>query len=86
MGPKLNVRIFSATYFLTSLRRCRLGVLNVDKFIMILIMKNWPSDARSGCLLPNQTLQEFLDVEDELFDDYKEELEKACYLEDDLHK
>jgi hypothetical protein len=51
-----------------------------------MIMKNWPSDARSGCLLPSRTLQEFLDVEDELIDDYKEELEKACYLEDDSHK
>lgn len=84
MGPKLNLRIFSATCFLTSLQRCRLGVLNVDNFIMI--MKNWPSDSRSGCLLPSQNLQEFLDVEDELIDDYKEELQKACYLEDDIHK
>lgn len=51
-----------------------------------MIMKNWPSNARIGCSPPGQTLQEFLDAEDELFDDYKEELEKACYSKDDLHK
>ena len=37
-------------------------------------------------LLPCKTMQEFLDVEDELLDEYEEKLEEACYLEDDSHK
>ena len=68
-------RIFSVVGDLTSLRRCRLGLSNVNGLIMI--YKNWPTCARSACELASTNVVEFLNKEHEILDDHKDELEDA---------
>jgi hypothetical protein len=40
-------RIFNMAKVITSLRRCWLGIENLDK--LVIIMKNWPNDPKFGC-------------------------------------
>lgn len=63
----------------TSLRRCRLGLSNVNGLIMI--YKNWPTDARSECEVASTNVVEFLNKEHEILDDHGDELEEAGYFE-----
>lgn len=72
-------RIFSVAGVLTSLRRCRLGLSNVNGLIMI--YKNWPTDARSECEEASTNVVEFLNKEHEILDDHEDELEEAGYFE-----
>ena len=67
-------RIFSVAGILTSLRRCRLGLSNVNGLIMI--YKNWPTDARSACEASTNVV-EFFNKEQEILDDHEDELEEA---------
>jgi hypothetical protein len=50
---------------LTSLRRCRLEVENLDSLLMI--YKNWPNDARVGCNLANEDVTKPFTTEVDLF-------------------
>ena len=68
-------RIFSVAEVLINLRRRRLGLSNVNGLIMI--YKNWPTDARSACELASTNVVEFLNNEHEILDDHEDELEEA---------
>ncbi len=62
-------RIFSLARILINLRRCRLQIENLEKFIFV--NKNWPNDFRMRCKSPFNLLK-FLERDIDL----KEELEK----------
>ena len=75
-------RIFSVAGLLCALRRCRLGIQNLDALVMIL--KNWPIDARDECnSFAKSDLGEFFVDEAELVDAHEDELQVAgCFEED----
>jgi hypothetical protein len=53
---------------------------NLDKLVMIL--KNWPSDARTSyCSLAIRGMRG-MTIEEELLDDFENELEDARYFKD----
>ena len=72
-------RIFSIARVLTGLRRCRLGLDNLDSLIMI--FKKWPDDARHDCEVVAKDVQEFYRKEADLLDDHEDEVEDAGYFE-----
>ncbi|KAG0573230.1 hypothetical protein KC19_VG160100 [Ceratodon purpureus] len=72
-------RIFSIASVLTGLRRCRLGLDNLDSLIMI--FKNWPDDARHECEVVAEDVQEFYSREADLLIAAKDELEDAGFFE-----
>jgi hypothetical protein len=55
-------RIFNMARVITGLKRCWLGIENLDK--LVLIMKNWPDDPRFGCKSGLKSFEEFLNFED----------------------
>jgi hypothetical protein len=71
-------RIFSIAGILTKLRRSRLGTTNLDALVMI--QKNWPSDARTNCMSQVDVTQFFND-EAELLELHEEELIAAGEFE-----
>jgi hypothetical protein len=46
---------------ITSLKRCQLGIENLDK--LVLIMKNWPNDLRFECTSGLKSFEEFFNSE-----------------------
>jgi hypothetical protein len=55
LGSHIEIeRIFSIAGVLTSLHHCRLGVENLDK--LVIIMKNWSSNARVDCMCERKSL------------------------------
>ena len=75
-------RIFSIAGVLTSLRRCRLGLNNLDSLIMI--NKNWPDDSRHECEVTPvvKDVKEYFAKEMEQVDDFEAEIEEAGYFEE----
>jgi hypothetical protein len=71
-------RIFSIAGILTALRHSRLGITNLDTLVMI--KKNWPSDARTDCISQAHVIQFFND-EAELLELHEEELIAAGKFE-----
>jgi hypothetical protein len=72
--------IFNIVRILTKLRRCWLGVQNLDKLVMIL--KNWPSDVRTNYPSPTtMRMVEFLKVKNKMLDNFKEELDDVGYFD-----
>jgi nitrate reductase NapAB chaperone NapD len=55
---QIETEIFNIVGVLTSLRHCQLGVENLDK--LVIIMKNWSSDARVDCMHKGKSLDNFL--------------------------
>jgi hypothetical protein len=45
-----------------------------------MILKNWPNDARIGCILASKGMEDFFVAEDELFDDFEDNLEEGDTL------
>ena len=76
-------RIFSIAGVLTSLRRCRLGLNNLDSLIMI--NKNWPEDSRHECEITSvvKDVKEYFAKEMEQVDDFEAEIEEADYFEEE---
>jgi hypothetical protein len=73
--------IFSVASMFTNLQQCHLGVENFDKIIMI--YKNWLSDAQLDCkLVDGDKLNNFFVVEDTLLEGNEDLFENASYLED----
>ena len=76
-------RIVNDSKVMTSLRRCHLGLSNLNGLIMI--YKNWPIDARSACKLASTNVVEFSNNEHEILDNHENELEEARYLRIKVH-
>ena len=65
-----------------SLRRCRLGIQNLDALVMKL--KNWPIDVRDECnSFAKSNLSEFFVDEVELVDAHEDELYVASCFDKD---
>jgi hypothetical protein len=48
VGSQIEIkRIFNMVGVITSLKRCQLGIENLDKLVPI--MKNWPNDPKFEC-------------------------------------
>jgi hypothetical protein len=75
-------RIFSLAGVLCNLRRCRLGLENLDALVMI--QKNWPSDARDGCTFKCEVVEEYFADEADLLDAHEMELEDGGCFEEDV--
>ncbi len=60
-------RLFDIARILTSLHCYRLGVENLDK--LVIIMKNWSSDARANCMRKGKSLDDLLADEANIIDD-----------------
>jgi hypothetical protein len=77
-------RIFSIAGVLTSLRRCRLGLNNLDSLIMI--NKNWPDDSRHECEVTPvvKDVKEYFAKEMEQVDDFEAEIEEAGYFKEQV--
>jgi hypothetical protein len=57
-----------------------LGVQNLDK--LVIIMKNWPSNARTNCpSLATMKMVDFLKVKDKMLDNFEEELKDFGYFD-----
>ncbi len=74
-------RIFHVVVILTSLQRCQFRVQNLDN--LVIILKNWPNDARIRCILASKGMENFFAAKDDLFDDFEDELKEGGYFEDD---
>jgi hypothetical protein len=42
-----------------------------------MILKNWPNDAKIGCVLASKGMENFFVAEDDLFDDFEAKLEEG---------
>jgi hypothetical protein len=42
-----------------------------------MILKNWPNDARIGCVLASKGMENFCVAKNDLFDDFEDELEEG---------
>jgi hypothetical protein len=42
-----------------------------------MILKNWPNDARIGCVLASKGMENFCVAKNDSFDDFKDELEEG---------
>jgi hypothetical protein len=75
-------RIFSIASVLTSLRRCRLGLNNLDSLIMI--NNNWPDDSRRECEVTEvvKDVKDYFAKEMEIVDEAEDEIEEAGYFEE----
>jgi hypothetical protein len=49
----------------------------------VIILKNWPNDARIRCILASKGMENFFAAKDDLFDDFEDELKEGGYFEDD---
>jgi len=66
---------------LTSLGHCKLGVENLDK--LVIIMKNWSSDARANCMHERKSPDDFLADEANIINDNDIILDVASYYNGD---
>jgi hypothetical protein len=73
------ILLFSVAGILTNLRRSRLGLENLNNLIMI--YKNWPSDARTDCIL-YEHLAHYYSVEAEILEDNEDELAQEGFFEE----
>jgi hypothetical protein len=66
--------------FYTSLWKSRFGITNFDALVMM-IYKNWPSDARKGCSFAIFVFKDFYFVEAKNLDEH-EDLGEANYFQE----
>ncbi len=66
--------------FYTSLWKSRLGITNFNALVMM-IYKNWPSDARKGCSFAIFVFKDFYFVEAKILDEH-EDLGEANYFQE----
>lgn len=45
-----------------------------------MILKNWLSNTRIGCLFVVRGMDDFFTIKEDLFDDYEDELEELVFL------
>lgn len=81
VGSQIETKqIFNIAGLITSLRRCRLGTENLDN--LVLILKNWPEDARTDCYIAKSRVEEFLMSEDNIIEDNEELIMDAGMLKE----
>ncbi len=76
LGSQIEIeQIFNIVGVFTSLRKCRLGVENLDSLVMI--YKNWMNDVRVRCSLANEDVTKFFVVEVDVLESHEVELSEV---------
>jgi hypothetical protein len=79
LGSQIKTkRIFNIAKVLTSLQCCRLGVNNLNKLVMV--MKNWSSDARADYLQKGDYIDDFFNEESNIIEDNNMALNATNYF------
>jgi hypothetical protein len=81
LGGSIEVeQNFNVLGVFTSLRRCQLGVENLDSLVMI--YKNWPNDVKAWWSVANEDVTKFFVAKADLVEFLKVELNETGMFEE----